>query len=216
MDNDNKEVTTSDYLKILNENNPGLAKFWPGARAGTDIKTTPADPDKSQPAAAPVPAAAPEEKTVAKEDITEVATSVKRGCLPCSIGHLTACTGLLNEAMRFARKDGITSDQVLEDTSGCITELNAMERVDLRPEKIAVLPPWEKELVLEVLDLSKETRLGLESMQTPDDLEKIAANIQPRQVAIYKKWFRNKISQLSPDQKLQIFEKVANKVEDKI
>ncbi len=136
--------------------------------------------------------------TSASPTTQEVATSIKRGCIPCSMGHFLTCTGLLNEAMRFARKEGLGSDQVLEDTMMCVQELNAMERVDLRPEKIAALPPWEKELALKALDLSKETRLGLESMQTADDLERIAANLQPHQMEIVKEWTRKKLAMVTP------------------
>ena len=130
----------------------------------------------------------------------------------CSTGHLTTCAGLLNEAMRFVRTEGVGSDQVLEDTNGCLMELNALERIDMSPEKIAQLPPWEKELALEVLALSKETRYGLEGMRTPEDLERVTDNLQPRQREILKKWFRHKIGSMTPQDQRKIVEEAHAKV----
>lgn len=136
--------------------------------------------------------------TSASPTVQEVATSIKRGCLPCSVGHFVTCTGLLNEAMRFARKDGLASDQVIEDVNTCLAELNAMERVDLQPSKMAGLPGWEKDLAIEALELSRQTRHTLESLTSVEDLEKVAAGLQPAQLAIAKKWARAKLGSLPP------------------
>lgn len=140
-------------------------------------------------------AAAPSTITAASPTAQEVATSIKRGCLPCSIGHFSTCTGLLNEAMRFARKEGLGSDQVLEDTNACLAELNAMERVDLTPSKMAGLEGWEKDLAIEALELSRQTRHTLESLTSVEDLEKVAASLQPAQLVIAKKWAKAKLSE---------------------
>jgi hypothetical protein len=114
--------------------------------------------------------------------------------------------------MRFARTEGLGSDQVLDDTNSCLSELNALERVDMRPEKIAQLEPWEKELAIEVLSLSRETRHALEGMSTPDDLEKIAANLQPKQREIVKKWFRHKLGTMTPQAKQHLVEEALEKI----
>ncbi len=126
----------------------------------------------------------------------DTATSIKRGCIPCSIGHFTTCTGLLNEAMRFARNDGLSSDQVIEDTNTCLQELNALERVDLTAAKMEGLPKWEKDLAIEALQLSRSTRHELEDLKTVDQLERLTAGIQPAQLAIAKRWVKGKLASL--------------------
>lgn len=80
--------------------------------------------------------------TAIKEPETK-ATSIASGCVPCAIGHLGTCSGLLNEAMRFANKDGMTSPEVIDRVGMCLDELNAMERVDLRPEMVVNLPFYD-------------------------------------------------------------------------
>ena len=46
------------------------------------------------------------------------ASSIEAGCIPCAIGHLGTCSGLLNEAMRFAKKDGVESTEVITPLGG--------------------------------------------------------------------------------------------------
>ena len=41
-------------------------------------------------------------------------SDIATGCVPCAIGHFGTCAGLLNEAMRFALKDGLESNEVLD------------------------------------------------------------------------------------------------------
>jgi hypothetical protein len=227
----------NDYLAAIRANNPSLAKYWPGAKMTeiqpdeiqqvhvTDV-TKMNDIDLAfeyreckesgecgvrlneleQETAKRVMAKGPPK---AEEP---VATSIKRGCLPCSSQHLVTCVGLLNEAMRFVRTEGVGSDQVLEDTNACLGELNALERVDMTPEKISQLPPGEKELALELLSLSRETRHALEGMRTPDDLEKIAANLQPKQREIFKKWVRSKLDTMSPQAKENLIKEAMEKI----
>jgi hypothetical protein len=89
-----------------------------------------------------------------------------------------------------------------------------MERIDMSPERIAQLPPWEKELALEVLALSKETRYGLESMRTPEDLEKVTVNLQPKQREILKKWFRHKLGSMTPQDQRNLVEEALAKVKN--
>jgi len=228
----------NDYMSRIRANNPDLMKYWPGAKS----QKTPDADAKPEPAKEVKKMSDVElafeyreckesgqcgarfnelERETADREIAKgspgqepVATSIKRGCIPCSTGHLTTCAGLLNEAMRFARTEGVGSDQVLDDTNACLTELNAMERIDMSPERIAQLPPWEKELALEVLALSKETRYGLESMRTPEDLEKVTVNLQPKQREILKKWFRHKLGSMTPQDQRNLVEEALAKVKN--
>ena len=140
------------------------------------------------------------------------ATAVPTGCVPCSLGHFGTCSGLLNEAMRFANKDGVDSPEVIDRVNMCLDELNAMERVDLRPEMITNLPEWEKELALQALNASRQTRHGLESMKSTDDLEQTAAVTQSTRTAIGRGWFKEKLNRLSPEDRAEIQRRVEKKL----
>jgi hypothetical protein len=122
------------------------------------------------------------------------ATGIEAGCLPCSIGHLGTCSGLLNEAMRFAKKDGIASGEVIQRVNMCLDELNAMERIDLRSELIVTLPAWQKPLADKALLGSRNTRHRLEGMASVDDLEQTTATLQKTRNDIGKAWFEQRLA----------------------
>jgi hypothetical protein len=143
--------------------------------------------------------------------ISEKATTAATGCVPCSIGHLGTCSGLLNEAMRFARNDGVGSDEVIKRVNICLDELNALERVDLRPELIHGLPDWEKTLAEQALELSRAVRHGLESLSTIPELEGIAAKTQGTRQEIGKNWFRERLRRMTPEQRQQVEQKLQEK-----
>jgi len=127
-------------------------------------------------------------KTEKKPD--DIATA----CVPCAMGHYGTCSGLLNEAMRFAKKDGVDSSEVIDRMNMCMDELNAMERVDLRPERIADLSKWEKELANKVLTDSRSIRHSLESLDNIADLERLAASTQTTRNDIGREWFKRRLS----------------------
>jgi hypothetical protein len=124
----------------------------------------------------------------------EKATAIATGCVPCAIGHVGTVSGLLNEAVRFAKSGGLLEEHVIGNINISLDELNAMERVDMRPEKIVHLPPWEKELADRVLITSRKTRHGLEDLKTVDQLEKLAADVQAERNNIGIAWYKNKLS----------------------
>jgi len=140
------------------------------------------------------------------------AISIEAGCVPCSLGHLGTCSGLLNEAMRFARSDGIESNEVIDRVTHCLQELNSLEREDLSPEMIINLPPWEKELAIEALETSRATRHHLEAITTVNELEKAAANTQTANTKISRKWFKRKLSKMTPEEKTKIATKAIEKL----
>ena len=146
------------------------------------------------------------------DTLSEKATSIPAGCVPCSIGHLGTCTGLLNEAMRFAHKDGIQSEEVIDRVNMCLDELNALERVDLRPEMIHHLPEWEKTLAEQALTLSRSLRHDLEGLSNISSLEEISANTQTKRKEIGRTWFTKRISLLSPEQQKQVEEELRVRV----
>jgi hypothetical protein len=144
-------------------------------------------------------------------ETSEKAMAIATGCVPCSIGHLGTCSGLLNEAMRFARSDGIQSEEVISRCNMCLDELNALERVDLRPELMHGLPEWEKQLAEKALNLSRSLRHDLEGMSTVDGLEGITAKAQGTRQEIGSSWFRERLSRMTPEQRQIVEEKLKQK-----
>ncbi|MBA7673116.1 hypothetical protein ES703_81304 [subsurface metagenome] len=112
--------------------------------------------------------APPEQKTtptiIQELEATPKQESIATACVPCGVGHFAGAAKLLNEAFRF-RDDGITSNQVLDDIAGAIGELNAMERVDLTPEKLQNTSSWERPIADEALRESRKLRHRLESIR---------------------------------------------------
>lgn len=146
--------------------------------------------------------------------LAEKATETATGCLPCSLGHMSSCSGLLNEAVRFAKSDGIDSNEVIDRVGMCLDELNAMERVDLRPEMIVSLPAWEKDLADEVLVASRAMRHTLEELGTVDNLEQAAASTQSTRTHIWRQWIKNKMKHLTPEEQAKIQQRVTEKLEE--
>jgi len=147
----------------------------------------------------------------ASEIDPERATSIPTGCVPCAIGHLGTCSGLLNEAMRFT-KDGMTSEEVVDRVGMCMDELNTMERVDLRPEMVVHLPEWEKELVNQVLLASRNTRHTLEAMTSVESLEKAAALTQETRTGIWRDYVKHKAANLTPEEVATVQERLLAKI----
>jgi hypothetical protein len=116
-----------------------------------------------------------------------VQQGVKSACVPCGVSHISASSTFLNEAIRF-KKDGLASPQVLDDIAGAIGELNALERIDLTPAKIATLPEWEKEIAENVSEKSRELRHRLESVQNMDELTQIAVETEEYYKYLNREW----------------------------
>ncbi len=115
--------------------------------------------------------------------------SVASACVPCAIGHFSTSARLLDEAVRF-KNEGLTSPQVLDDISAVLGEQNALERIDLTPEKILALPEWERDLADMALERSRDLRHKLENIQSMEALETLAAETE----AFYKKLNREWLS----------------------
>lgn len=139
----------------------------------------------------------------------KVATS----CVGCAIGHLATVAGLLKEAVRFTG-EGMDSPNIVDRLNTCLDELNAMERVDLQPAKIVVLPDWEKELAHRAINISRETRHVIEAGITSGDmLEQAAANLINERQAIGNAWLQQKLRALSTTDKAEIQRRVMAKLE---
>lgn len=156
----------------------------------------------------------PQEEAVSNMS-PQQATAIATGCVPCSIGHLGTCSGLLNEAMRFARKDGLQSDEVINRVNMCMDELNALERVDLRPEMIQSLPGWEKGLAEQALNLSRTLRHDLEGLNDVSQLETVSAKTQSIRQDIGRTWFRERLTRMTPEQRQRVEDELRRRAEEK-
>jgi len=139
----------------------------------------------------------------------KVATS----CVGCAIGHLATVSGLLKECVRFVG-EGMASPNIVDRLNTCLDELNAMERVDLLPNKIAELPEWERQLAHRALEVSRETRHFIEAgVNNPDEFEKMAAHLINERQAIGSAWLQQKLRALSKDDKEEIQRRVMAKIQ---
>jgi len=146
----------------------------------------------------------PEKTAPAPSLKAEEGISEGTACLPCSQDHLSTCSGLLAEALRFARNDGIESPEVISRIGLCRDELNAMERVDLRPELTITLPQWEKQLANEALNGSRDLRHNMADMTSVEDLEKVAANAQQLRRHIGESWLKGRIANMNQEKRDKI------------
>jgi len=111
-----------------------------------------------------------------KPDISRMVKTVdeiKEGvaCLACSKNHISTVSAALNEAMRFARSDGVKHPEVIHRIGIALDELNIMERIDLASDKIYRLPEEDKEFANWILNQSRELRHLLDGVKTVEDLE---------------------------------------------
>ena len=132
------------------------------------------------------------ENEPAKSTTENRINEVKSACVPCAIGHFSTSSRLLNEALRF-RKDGLATPQVLDDITEALGEQNALERIDLTPAKIAVLPEWEREMAAQALDKSRELRHRLESVRNMEELEKIAIDTEQYYKHLNRNWLSTRL-----------------------
>ncbi|GAI76078.1 unnamed protein product, partial [marine sediment metagenome] len=116
-----------------------------------------------------------EKPTTTIQEPARAPKTVATACVPCALGHFSTSAGLLNEIARF-KGEGITSDEILDRVAKVQAEQNALERVDLTPENIQALPPWEKELAEDALSQSRKLRHSLESFTTIEQLNQAAAD----------------------------------------
>ncbi len=197
-----------DPRKVLIVNNSSLAKYWPGARS---------DKASERLIAEPPPVISPEEyrePDTPAEKKEAKGSEIKAGCIPCSIGHFSACSGLLKEGIRFAQDEGIASDVPIDRIGACLDELNALERKDLTPALIDTLPAWEKALALRALAASRKTRHALEGVQSVDDLIHTSAETDIVRKQIGREWFKHKLEHMTPREKQDLAAKVTQRLEE--
>ena len=109
-------------------------------------------------------------------DLTSERIEKGVACLPCSSDHFSTVSGALSEALRFARKGGIDQPEVHRRFGLARDELNIMERIDLSPEQLVQLHGRDKQLAEWGLNASRDIRHKITAVQTPEDLERVAAD----------------------------------------
>ena len=150
---------------------------------------------------ATVPQTLPEENPI---------ESIATACVPCAIGHYAGAARLLNEAIRF-RDDGMESNQVLDDIAGAIGELNAMERVDLTPERLQKTPGWERTIADEALRESRKLRHRLEGIGSMEEIERAAADTESYYKKINRQWYKGRFGHLGNKKAEAIAQRVGGK-----
>lgn len=101
-----------------------------------------------------------------------------KACIPCGNDHFSTVSGLMAEALRFARTGGIAHKEVMLRISQAEDELNAFERIDGAPDKVVDLPEHEKEIMNAMLVSSRGFRHQLSEVKTVADLEALAAEVK--------------------------------------
>lgn len=96
-------------------------------------------------------------------------------CLACSKAHFSTVSAALNEALRFARSEGIKHKEVIRRIGIALDELVIMERIDLAADKIARLSEKEREVAEWALKKAREIRHKIDEIRTVKDLEDAAA-----------------------------------------
>lgn len=135
---------------------------------------------------------------------------IATACVPCAIGHFAGAARLLDEAIRF-RDEGIDSNQVLDDIAGAIGELNAMERVDLTPERLQKTPEWERAIAEESLRESRKLRHRLEGISSMEEIEKAAADTESYYKKLNRQWYKGRFRNLGVKKAEAIAQRVGGK-----
>ncbi len=222
----------NQYLKTIGMGLAGKLIDFGVAKITSPHKTTPeerieqinktletlesAPPEGQHPARPPIEAPEPQKEassegkstsTIQEPENLDIATA----CVPCGVGHFAGAAKLLNEAFRF-RDDGITSNQVLDDIAGAIGELNAMERVDLTPEKLQNTLSWERPIADEALRESRKLRHRLEGISSMEEVEQAAADSERFYKKLFREWFKGRFAYLGDTPMRQRALEFANRV----
>ena len=132
---------------------------------------------------------------------------IATACVACAVGHFSTSSGLLKEALRF-KGEGMASHEVLDRIAGALEEQNTLEREDLTQEKIQNLPQWERPIAEEALTQSRQLRHRLETIQSIDELEQLAADTRVYYLKLSREWYRGRFSNLGTKKAEAIAERV--------
>lgn len=110
-------------------------------------------------------------------------------CLPCSKSHFSTASASLNEAVRFARTDGLRNPEVVRRVGIALDELNICERIDLAPDMVVTLPDIERPIAEWAIIQSRELRHMIDEITTIEQLERVAAKASDLRTEIMTKMF---------------------------
>lgn len=125
---------------------------------------------------------------------TSQLSAAGRACVPCGNDHFSTVSGLLSEAVRFARERGLSDPEVMLRIGQAEDELNAFERVDAAPDKVIGLPDTEKQIMDEMLVSSRAVRHQLSALQEPEDLLQVAADVKKLRDSFRGRVFRMQLA----------------------
>ncbi|MBA7561646.1 hypothetical protein ES708_03285 [subsurface metagenome] len=151
-------------------------------KAGEDIRSIAEDMRGATTTAPQTAITAPPEQNPTPT-ITEPGTTPKKedagtACDICSLDHISTCAGILEEANRFARREGIDNPEVIRRISICRQQLNALERDDANPQKLVELPPIERKIMERILPKAGKLRHRLNEIVSLETLEQVTAETQ--------------------------------------
>jgi len=166
-------------------------------KAGEDIRSIAEDMRGATTTAPQTAITAPPEQnptpTITEPETVPEKEAVATACVPCALGHFSTTAGLLNEAVRF-KKEGITSNEILDRIAKVLEEQNTLERVDLTEEKIRNTPAWERDLAEEALQQSRGLRHRLETLTTIEELGQAAADSEGYYRELNRKWWKRRFA----------------------
>lgn len=102
-------------------------------------------------------------------------TSKGKECRPCTSDHLSTCAGALSEALRFARADGMESEEVQDRLTLCAQEINIWERWDAAPKSFVELSNQDQDFLRRWLPKGRGFKHKVNSCETLVQLEQVAA-----------------------------------------
>jgi len=175
---------------------------------------------------APVaPNKAPSEQKTTPTIAQEPETPPTQGtaCDICSLDHISTCAGILEEANRFARREGVDNPEVIRRISICRQQLNALERDDANPQKLVELPRIEREIMERILPKAGKLRHRLNEIVSLETLEQVTAETQDLSDQFQNEIFhlrlkreltKNEVDKLSPEDKERVLKRAEELIEE--
>jgi len=133
----------------------------------------------------------------------------------CALGHFSTSAGMLNEAVRF-KGEGMASNEIADRIAKVLEEQNTLERVDLTPAKILSTPDWERGIAEEALKQSRSLRHRLETIETIEALEQVAADTEGYYRSLHSEWWKLRLAKLPPVVSEQEREEIKKRASEKI
>ena len=169
--------------------------------------------------------APPEEKPTSTIQKPETVAVEDKGtaCEICSLDHISTCAGILEEANRFARREGVDNPEVIRRISICRQQLNALERDDANPQKLVELPRIEREIMERILPKAGKLRHRLNEIVSLETLEQVTAETQDLSdqfqgeifhLRLKRKLTKNEVGRLSSEDKDRVLKRAGELIEE--